>query len=132
MTAFTRLEEAALRAIFAETPGLARDLERQLERASVVERENTGGGFITTIEVADDAPRIAGPGVLGYETLARVEGLEHGLGFVLFLKKGRLHLLDTHSWGPESTAQLDPATLAFEIFNAPIDRGFEFIGPRGQ
>lgn len=123
MTGFTRLEEAVLHAIFAETPDLAH-LERQLERATVVERENSGGGFFTTIAVAAEAPRVAGPGVLGYETHARVDGLEHGLGFVLFMKKGRLHLLEGYSWSPESTANLDLATLTFEIFNAPINRGF--------
>ena len=89
MTAFTELELAALRSIFSETPELASALEGQLAVATVTERENSGGGFFTTIVVSDDAPRVSCPKVLGYETQARVTGLEHGLGFVLFMEDGR-------------------------------------------
>jgi hypothetical protein len=120
MTGFTRLEQAALRAIFAETPDLAPALERQLARAVVTDRENTGGGFFTDIAVADDAPPVAGPAVLGNATHARVAGMEDGLGFVLCMEKGRLSLLQGHAWGPDSTAGLDLAALDFEIFHAPI------------
>ena len=120
MTEFTELETAALHSIFSETPELASALERQLAAATVTERENTGGGFFTTIAVADDAPCVSIPGVLGYETQARVQGLKHGLGFVLFLKDGRLETLEGFAWGPESTASLDLASLKFEIYNQPV------------
>ena len=119
MTSFTELENAALLAIFSETPELASALERQLERATVTNRENTGGGFYTDIAVADDAPRVECPGVLGYATHARVEGLEYGLGFALIMEDGKLHLLDGHAWG-DSTTSLDLNNLSFEIFNQPI------------
>jgi hypothetical protein len=90
MTAFTELELAALRSIFSETPELRTGLERQLATATVTDRENDGGGFFTTISVPDGVPQVSGPGVLGNETYARVTGLEHGLGFVLFMEDGRL------------------------------------------
>ena len=122
MTTFTELELAALHSIFSETPELASELERQLAVATVTERENTGGGFFTTIAVADDALRVSGPEVLGYETQARVAGLEHGLGFVLFMEDGRLHLLEGYSWGPESTAPLALADLKFEVYKQPMQR----------
>ena len=86
MPSFTKLEKAALDGIFAETPELAPILEQQFDKAAVTNRENTGGGFFTTIEVREDAPRVNGPRVLGCETHARVEGLTHGLGFVLFMR----------------------------------------------
>ena len=121
MTAFTELEIAALRSIFSETPELTPALERQLAVATVTERENTGGGFFTTIAVDQNAPSVSVSGVLGYETQARVEGLEHGLGFVLFLKEGRLlGTLEGFTWGPESTASLDLASLKFEIYKQPV------------
>jgi hypothetical protein len=89
MPSFTKLEKAALDGIFAETPELAPILEQQFDKAAVTNRENTGGGFFTTIEVREDAPRVNGPRVLGCETHARVEGLTHGLGFVLFMEDDR-------------------------------------------
>jgi len=122
MTAFTELELAALQSIFSETPELASGLERQLAVATVAERENSGAGFFTTISVADDVARVSSPKVLGYETQARIAGLEHGLGFVLFMDDGRLHLLEGFAWGPESTAALDLIALKFEVYTQPVQR----------
>lgn len=120
MNAFTNLELAALRSIFSETPDLAADLQQQMDRATVIKRENTGAGFLTTIGVPSDTPQVRTRKVLGYETYARIHGLEHGLGFVLFIREGRMHLLDGYSPGSESTVPLDFLDLTFEIFNAPI------------
>ena len=120
MGMFTDLELAALHSIFSETPELAADLERQMERATIVKRENTGGGFFTTIMVSTDALQVNAPRVLGYETHARIHGLKHGLGFVLFMEEGRMHLLEGYAWGSESTALLDLFDLTFEIFNQRI------------
>lgn len=128
MTAFTDLEVAALRAISIETPELAPALERQLEASIVTNRENSGGGFFTTIAVADDAPIVNSPSVLGYATQARIFGLEHGFGFVVFIKAGRLHMLEGFAWGPESTHGLDLAALRFEIYNQPV----QCIGANGS
>ena len=122
MTDVTEMETAALQAIFAETPPMASELQRQLGRAKVTKRENTGGGFFTDIAVPEGEPRLKCSNVLGYATHARVEGLEHGLGFVLFIKDGNLNLLEGFAWGPESTASLDLRNLSFEIFNEPIQR----------
>jgi len=122
MTAFTDLELAALHSIFSETPDLIVDLEQQLASASVTKRENSGGGFFTDIAVSDDVPSANSPKVLGYETSARVEGLEQGLGFVLFMENGRLHMLEGYAWGPESTAALDLTDLTFEIYKQPVTR----------
>ena len=97
-------------------------LQRQLDRATVTKRENTGGGFFTDIAVPEDAQRAECPRVLGYATHARVEGLEYGLGFVLFMEDGKLHLLEGFAWGPESTASLDLMRLPFEIFHELIPR----------
>jgi hypothetical protein len=117
---FTKLEEAALHAIFAETADLAPALEEQLRHAALTDRENTSGGFFTTISVPEDAARVKGPKVPGYETSARFEGLADGLGFVLFLKAGRLHLLEGFAWSPESAAALDLDELDFTIERKPV------------
>ena len=120
MSDFTEMETAALQAIFAETPTLFSKLRHQLGCATVTKRENTGGGFFTDIAVPEGAPLVECPRVLGYATHARVEGLEHGLGFVLFMEDGRLHLLEGFAWGTESTALLDLNSLSFGIYNEPI------------
>ena len=116
MAAFTELELAVLRSIFSETPDLTEGLEQQLASAQVTVRENSGGGFFTDIAVPDDVPAVSSSKVLGYETHARVDGLEHGVGFVLFMENGRLHLLEGYAHGPENTAPLDLESLKFEIY----------------
>jgi len=120
MATFTALEQAALRSIFSEMPELAMLLEQQFESATVTDRENSGAGFFTTIAVTDDAPIVESARVLGEETQARVVGLEHGLGFNLFMESGRMGLLEGFTWGDESTSLLDLASVDFEIHKAPV------------
>jgi len=115
---FTELEEAALRSIFSETPELAAGLERQLAAATVTERENSGAGFFTTLRVSDDPPRVEIPKVLGYETHAHIAGMEFGIGFVLFMKDGALHMLEGYALAG-STSALDLVDLRFEVFRVP-------------
>jgi hypothetical protein len=117
---FTEMEKAALQAIFRETPAVSSELQRQLDHATVTKRENTGGGFFTDIAVPEHVPPVDCPKVLCYATHARVEGLEHGLGFVLFMEGGKLHLFEGFAWGPESTGALNLSRLSFEIYHKPI------------
>jgi hypothetical protein len=122
MTAFTQLELAALKSMFSETPELAPQLERQLSAATVTNRENTGVGFFASISVPRTADQIARSEPLGGETHARVPGIEHGLGFVLFFDAGRLGTLEGFTYGSESTASLDLTKVAFEIVRVPVNR----------
>ena len=113
---FTKLELAALHAIFAETPELSEKLERQVAASVVTDRENTGHGFFTSIAVGADAPRVAADH-LGKTTHAKVVGLDPGMGFVLFLKEGLLHTLEGYAFSPDDTTPLDLADLEFSITN---------------
>ncbi|HEX8578729.1 MAG TPA: hypothetical protein VF655_03950 [Allosphingosinicella sp.] len=120
MCDFTEMEMAALRAIFAETPDVSKQLQRQMQVARVVKRENTGGGFFTEIAVPNKVPLVVCPNELGYATHARVQGLNHGLGFVLFLAEGKLHLLEGYAEGAEDTRLLDLTSVSFEICDKAI------------
>ena len=90
MLSFTPVELAALNSIFDETPGLAPSLKAQVAGATVTKRINSGAGFFTTISVRPDTVPVNGPFLPVHETGARVRGLEHGRGFVLFMTDGRL------------------------------------------
>lgn len=89
---------------------------------TVTKRENTGVGFFTNIAISGDAPTVKTGRVLGYEIHAYIRGLEHGLGFVLFMSEGRMHQLEGYAYGSDSIASLNLFDLAFEIFGAPIQR----------
>ena len=122
MMAFTELELAALRSIFSEKPELALQLERQLSIATVIKRENTGVGFFTTISLPPTADAIDMSEPTSGETHARISGLEHGMGFVLFFDEGRIGTLEGFTYGSESTTELDLSSLTFDIVRVPVNR----------
>ena len=120
---FTALEREALSAIFADTPEGEEALRDQLAAATVSLRENTGHGFLTTIVVSASTPGLPPIQINDGETYARVDGLRHGVGFVLRIEDGRLVLLDTYCLGGEGTAHLSPHDLAFRIARTPSGDG---------
>lgn len=120
MTGFVPLELAVLRAIFDETPEFVEQLQRQLAKAIVLERENTGLGFLTTMSVSDDLDAIQGPLALGFAVYVKIGGLKQSLGVALLLKKGLLHQLDFYSCVGESTNGLNISEVKFELTEAPF------------
>jgi hypothetical protein len=122
MLGFTDLETAVLHAIFAETPEIQESLERQFSSARLLERENSGVGFFTTIAVPDDVPAVSTPSPLGQEVAANIVGLEHGMGFLLFMQDGRLHVLEGFTYD-DSTSELDFEHMKFEVVKVHVDRG---------
>jgi hypothetical protein len=115
MDGFSKLELAAMRSIFAEVPEHAAALEVQLRHAVVADRENTGHGFFTGIDVDKDAPPVPLSGPLGDRTHAHIRGFETGLGFVLFLKDGRCATLEGYAF-VDDTSAVDLTTVDFAIF----------------
>jgi hypothetical protein len=116
------VELAALHSIFSETPDLGPRLELQLSVATT-ERANTGVGFLTSISVPSTAIPIQRSEPLSGETHARVAGIEHGIGFVLFFNDGRIETLEGFTYGTEGTAALELADLTFNIVRLPVNRG---------
>jgi hypothetical protein len=120
---FTALELAVLQSIFDETPELAPGLRQQLDLAIVANRENTGVGFFTSIEVLATAEPVESPRTLGSNTFVRVAGLKYGLGFVLLLAGGFISLLDGHSCASENTTNLPLSDVDFQITTSPFYSG---------
>ena len=112
---FTALEHRVLNAVCEMHPTDRTLLQAQLATAEIDNRENTGGGFYTRFSVKRDAgirlplhPRLRdGPG-------ARIDGLAHGMGFVLWLEDGFASCLEGYSYA-EHTVDLDFATVGFEL-----------------
>src|SRR5579864_3063429 len=86
--AFTPLERAVLRAICEKHSVDRVALETQLSNATVIGRVNTGAGFYTQIIMQRDSVPSVGGERLRSGPMATVEGLEHGMGFILWLKEG--------------------------------------------
>jgi len=98
-----KFEIAVMTKIISENPELSTKLKKQYDSAIIVNREFTGVGFFTTFEITDKTSRLEN--YLNLElgnTQARIEGLEFGAGFVLFVRNGLIELLECFSYGGET------------------------------
>jgi hypothetical protein len=105
------LEQAVLAAIALQVPEAADALDGQHGKVRVIARENTGAGFYTTLDVSHRSP-IKGVGSPLGDVGATVVGLEHGMGFLLWLREGNIHRLEGYSY-EESTSGIDFEQVAF-------------------
>ena len=116
MGGLTSLERAALCAVFAEAGRLAEGLDSLLD-ADVLMRENTGGGFFTTLAV--HVPLRGESLHLGEHVWVAVEGLDLGLGIILHLYDKRLPLLEGYAIVPEDTSPINLEDVRFAVINEP-------------
>jgi len=118
---FTAPEKAVLEHICTAYPTERAALEAQLSTATLKGRENTGCGFFTefvvdrasTLPLTGDRYRDGGT--------AKIEGLVHGMGFILFLEKGYANLLEGYSYANENTSQFVWDDVEFEITSPPAE-----------
>jgi hypothetical protein len=112
------IERAAIEAIIHQHPSLADALARQLAGATVSNRHNTGAGFYTDLNVSDDTPLVVTPSPIG-ESSADVAGLQHGMGFLLMIRDGRMVCLEGYSF-EDHTPPIDFQTVKFSMTPRPI------------
>jgi len=75
------------------------ELNKQYHLSKIVKREVTGVGFFTTFLLPTNTPIIENGKSLHIEDVqAEIEGLKYGVGFVLFIKDGKLEMLEGFSY----------------------------------
>jgi hypothetical protein len=72
-------------------------LRQQYSSAKVVRREFSGVGFFTIFEVPDNIPTVIPENITGGNVDIELENLPNGAGCVLFVKKGKLDLLECYT-----------------------------------
>ena len=108
------IERAALEATAKDNPALAGGLLQQADCAQVTAFENTGAGFFSTIQIAGDAPRLPDQSHLN-GAHGSVDGIEHGMGFIVFLESGRVSLIEGYCNGDAKTEAIDFRKVAFKL-----------------
>lgn len=104
MTAF---ERRVLDAILAGKQPRSPELERQVARATVEKREIEGVGFFTTFARDPGTAPVPGcPNLAFGDPPTKIRGLQHGMGFVLFVRDGRLDMLEGYAWDEPLPAEL--------------------------
>lgn len=117
-TCLFAIERAAIEAIIGEYPILADALACQLAEATVCNRRDTGKGFYTDLIVSDGAPLVVTPSPIG-EPSADVDGLEHGMGFLLMVRDCKMVCLEGYSF-EDHAAPIDFETVAFSMIARPL------------
>ena len=114
----TPLEKAVLEMLL-DQPGEPFDaIRQQLSFATVSKRESSGVGFFTEFALSDEAPvkRDLPDMTLGGAN-AQMPSLEHGAGFVLFIRGGVVTLLEGFTYDENWPANTD----GFRLFRSASD-----------
>lgn len=119
MNELNSLEQAALKAILAELGDERTAMEEQVLNASVLSRRNTGGGFFTELKLGGEIPGSLQGKHLGTDVWISVEGLSHGLGMILNLRRARVPYLEGYAVAPEDTSHLDFDQVPFAVAAEP-------------
>ena len=119
MNELSTLERSALNAILDELGEGRTEIEDQVLSASVVARENTGGGFFTELALKGEVPVHLQNRRLGENVWIAIKGMRHGLGMILHLWKDKMLLLEGYAVGPENTLPIDFEQTIFEIATEP-------------
>jgi hypothetical protein len=114
---FTALERAVLAAICDMNSGDRAALEAQLSTATLLSRENTGAGFHTRFAVDRASSSAIGGMRLRDGPEAKIDGLEHGMGFILWLKEGYADCLEGYCYAESSTG-IVLESAGFEILHS--------------
>ncbi len=95
MEGLNELEQAVLRKLLSGDHPVLAALRVQAEKARLRDREFSGVGFFCMFELPVEAPILDDRARFEISDVdGHVEGLEHGAGFVLFIRDGRIDMLE--------------------------------------
>lgn len=98
-------------------------LRKQYEMASVKSREFTGVGFFTNFLIDPEAPVLNPPISFQFgDVAADFEGLENGVGFVLFIKNGLISLLEGYCFDENFPKDITSYKLYYDSKERNLDQ----------
>jgi hypothetical protein len=118
------LERAVVEALCTMHPEDESALRSQLSSVVVRHRTNTGAGFYSQLDVSGSvgAGAVHGAGRERNGPKASVQGIRHGMGFILWLDRGYASCLEGFSYD-ESTAGIAFDVVSFAINAIEDQRG---------
>src|SRR5258706_6924946 len=109
-----KIERAVLGITAQQYPGSAEALYQQITSAVVASFENSGAGFFSNLEVDPGTPEIVEKSPL-MGAHGEVLGIEHGMGFIVFLTHGRISMIEGYCHGDASTVGFDFERAVFGL-----------------
>jgi hypothetical protein len=108
------IEREVLEITATSYPACAEVLRLQIDTAQVVRFENSGAGFFCYLKVAAEVPLLNEKSPLD-GAYGNVLGIEHGMGFIVFLESGRLSFIEGYCNGNVSTVGFDFENATFDL-----------------
>jgi len=108
------IERKILEIASAEYPASAEAILQQAATAQVVNFENSGSGFFSDLVVAEEVPLIVEKSPLD-SGVASLPGIGYGMGCLVFLKNGRLSMIEGYSQGGEPTENIDFSQTVYTL-----------------
>lgn len=110
------IEREILEITAADYPTSTAALRQQINTAHVISFENTGAGFFSELVVAANTPLLTAESPLS-GAHGNVLGIEHGMGFIVFLEDGRVSLIEGYCNGDTSTSEIDFSRAAYRLMS---------------
>lgn len=105
MERLTPLEAQVIRMLLAGDGALLASLRAQAERIVAVSRQMTGVGFFTRFHViVDDADLVSNRSFKLGDVGGSADGVLYGLGFLLWIERGRLTMLEGYTYSVDSSS----------------------------
>lgn len=108
------IEREVLEISVAEYPASAEAFQQQIGTAQVVTFPNTGAGFFSNLEVASSAQLLSENSSLD-GCYGSVLGVKGGMGFAVFLKDGRLSMIEGYCNSGGPTTNIDFSRVVFTL-----------------
>jgi hypothetical protein len=114
MDMFSRLERAVIEKFLEGDLPMLSLLRRQYIEATSVDREFTGVGFFTRIQIPPHVQRAcSNPRIILDDVVGHISGLQNPVGFVLFILNGGLGTLEGYTHEEAWPDEVDGFTLRY-------------------
>jgi hypothetical protein len=115
MGTLTPLETAVLEKLVSGEKDSYRTLQKQICALRVTNRKMTGVGFFTRFSLPTEAPILRDEASFHIsDVAAEIKGLENGAGFVLFIKNGKISMLEGFTYDEPWPSQITSFRLYYD------------------
>ncbi len=115
MDTLTSLERAVLEKLLSGEDTKFRILQNQIWTLHVTDLKMTGVGFFTRFSLPNEAPTLPDePSFHISDVGAEINGLDHGAGFVLFIKNGQISMLEGFTYDEPWPSQVTSFRLYYD------------------
>jgi hypothetical protein len=108
-------ETAVLGKLLAGDHPVLAVLRAQADAASVASREQTGTGFFVSFDIPDHTPALSTKDFHFGDVNAVVSGLKNGAGFVVFVRGGRLNVLEGYTYDEPWPREIRDFKLTYQV-----------------